>query len=119
MTFIYFLLIANVLFVISYKYTIQCKNRNSISSKKLDIDDDSNDSSINYNDDSNYDKYSYKDDSTRYVARVVYDGTKFYGWQEQTNKIRTVQGVLSSALCNRFSNKYPIKATGIHNCILS
>ena len=37
--------------------------------------------------------YSLEDPlfSTRYVARVMYDGTNFRGWQEQQPKLRTVR----------------------------
>ena len=49
---------------------------------------------------------------TRYVARVMYDGTSFRGWQDQAieksregTKIRTVQGVLTKQLSSRFDKK--------------
>ena len=49
---------------------------------------------------------------TRYVARVMYDGTSFRGWQDQAveksregTRIRTVQGVLTKQLSSRFNKK--------------
>lgn len=47
----------------------------------------------------------------RYVARVMYDGTGFRGWQEQLGaNMRTVQGVVSHRLSKRFNTV--VRATG-------
>ena len=47
----------------------------------------------------------------RYVARVMYDGTDFKGWQAQgSNRIRTVQGVIANKLRIKYSE--PISVTG-------
>ena len=46
----------------------------------------------------------------RYVARVMYDGTGFRGWQDNDAKLRTTQGVISRALSRRFDKT--IRVTG-------
>lgn len=47
----------------------------------------------------------------RHVARVMYDGSSFRGWQDQSDSnIRTVQGALSQCLSKRFDMQ--IRATG-------
>lgn len=47
---------------------------------------------------------------TRYASRVTYDGTMFRGWQYQSPKIRTVQGVLLSAFATRLN--IPVNVIG-------
>lgn len=47
----------------------------------------------------------------RYVGRVSYDGSNYFGWQEQPQqRIRTIQGNLNRRLSKRFNR--PIKVTG-------
>ncbi|CAM9413607.1 unnamed protein product [Scytosiphon promiscuus] len=57
---------------------------------------------------------------TRFVSRVMYDGTNYKGFQLQTNGLPTVQGVLEKALSTRFQTYVPIVAagrtdTGVHS----
>ena len=50
------------------------------------------------------------EERVRYVSRVTYDGSLFKGWQYQDASLRTVQGVLSTTLSQKFQRK--IIATG-------
>lgn len=62
--------------------------------------------------------------SRRFVMRVMYDGTKFMGFQSQPNA-RTVQGVLSDMISKRIGQSIPITGAsrtdlGVHsrgNCV--
>ena len=49
----------------------------------------------------------------RYVARVMYDGTAFRGWQDQAgSNLRTVQGLVTATLTKRFNTKVPVTGAG-------
>ncbi|CAM9946793.1 unnamed protein product [Ectocarpus sp. 6 AP-2014] len=57
---------------------------------------------------------------TRFVSRVMYDGTNYKGFQLQGNGLPTVQGVLEKALSTRFQTYVPVVAagrtdTGVHS----
>ncbi|CAM9154607.1 unnamed protein product [Choristocarpus tenellus] len=49
---------------------------------------------------------------TRYVTRVMYDGTHFQGYQLQPGGRRTVQGILEEKLTQRYQIYVPIVASG-------
>jgi tRNA pseudouridine38-40 synthase len=48
--------------------------------------------------------YFVRNGKYRYVARVMYDGTNFRGFQVQAPKFRTVQGELNKQLSKRFDS---------------
>ncbi|CAN0374948.1 unnamed protein product, partial [Ectocarpus sp. 8 AP-2014] len=57
---------------------------------------------------------------TRFVSRVMYDGTNYKGFQLQGNGLPTVQRVLEKALSTRFQTYVPVVAagrtdTGVHS----
>lgn len=54
-------------------------------------------------------KVNCNNDRIRYCMRVMYDGTRFHGFQEQKN-VRTIQRDLSKALSKRFDHE--IKVSG-------
>lgn len=57
-------------------------------------------------------KVFFRQDRFRYVARAMYDGTGFKGWQTQDDgrKVRTVQEMIGRQLSTRFNTK--ISVTG-------
>ena len=55
--------------------------------------------------------YRPRFDGYRYACRVMYDGTKFNGWQDALDsRYRTIQGTLNQALSKRFQRQ--IRVTG-------
>ena len=45
----------------------------------------------------------------RYAARVMYDGTRFRGWQDVADpRIRTIQNTISKAISKRFDTKITV-----------
>lgn len=47
----------------------------------------------------------------RYLLRLMYDGTEFYGWQRQKER-RSVQGVLEQALADLTGHPTPVTGSG-------
>lgn len=56
----------------------------------------------------------YLNNRIRYVARVLYDGTSFNGWQDQGDLAgrRTVQGTINTKLSRRFDRKITAVGAG-------
>lgn len=54
--------------------------------------------------------YLVKNGFHRFVARVAYDGTRFRGFQEQSEEYRTVQGSINSKLSELFNSR--VKTVG-------
>lgn len=55
---------------------------------------------------------SAADGVSRFAACVEYDGSGFSGWQRQKHEVRTVQGVVETALSKVADHKVPIVTAG-------
>ncbi len=56
--------------------------------------------------------YASKYDRQRFACRIMYDGTGFRGWQQQEAKMRTVQGIISKRLTQRFDTNMKVTGAG-------